>query len=100
MVGLRSGPVAPSLLALWTAVIWELCTTTKVALPGRYFVMRWLPNLSHAPLFGVEAALLALTLAPGRVPGPDADTTRTRRVYRAAAALAIVYGACIEWRQA
>ena len=100
MIGLRSRPIAASLALLWGAVVWGLCTTTRVSIPGRLFVMRWLTNLTHAPMFGLQAALFALALMPGRVPGPDAPAPATRRAFLTAAVLAVLYGAGIEWRQA
>ncbi len=100
MIGLRSRSAAAALALLWAGVLWELCTTTKVHVSGRWIGMRWLTNLTHAPLFGVLAALVALAIVPGRVPGPDAEARPARAAFAAAAALAVAYGVGIEWRQA
>jgi hypothetical protein len=100
VIEVRSRRLAAVALVVWTVLIWQLCTTTRVHVSGRLMVMRWLTNLTHAPMFGVWAALLAVVLRPGVVPGPDAPEPRARRAFLTAAALAIAYGVLIEWRQA
>jgi len=100
VIEVRSRTLAAIALVVWTVLIWQLCTTTRVPVSGRLMVMRWLTNLTHAPMFGVWAALLAVLLRPGVVPGPDAPDSRARRAFLAAAAFAILYGVLIEWRQA
>lgn len=102
MIRLGSRPLALLLLVGWTALIWWLMTRAKVTVGERYWWGPWARNLAHAPLFGVHAALAALTLRPGAVPGPSAEPARRaeHRVFLAAAAVAVAYGVLIEWRQA
>jgi len=107
MIALRSRTLALLLAVGWAALVWTLLTSTKVKVGPWYPWMPWVWNLGHAPLFGVQAALIGLTLRPGRVPGPDApgsDAPRAAHVARRAfflgAALALLYGVLIEWRQA
>src|SRR4030095_2552468 len=60
----------PGILAvLWAALVWELCTSTRVTHGHWYWWTPWAFNLAHAPLFGMQAALLGLALAPGAVEG-------------------------------
>lgn len=102
MIRLGSRPLALLLLVGWTALIWWLTTRAKVTVAERYWWGPWAHNLVHAPLFGVHAALAALALRPGRVPGPSGEPARRseHRAYLAAAAAAVLYGVLIEWRQA
>jgi hypothetical protein len=120
-IGISSRPVAAALLAAWTAMIWTVCTTRHVPHVPSYAWVPWAWNLGHAPLFGGFSALLAVTLRPGRCPGPhvgaarrgatsplartaespaDADARRDARIWLAAALAGVVFGALIEWRQA
>lgn len=87
--------MALTLAVAWGLLTWVLLTSPKVQVGTWYPWMPWVWNLAHAPLFGVQAALIALTLRPGRVPGRDAQ-----RAFLAGAALAVLYGTLIEWRQA
>ena len=70
MIGISSRPVAAALLLAWSAMIWTVCTTSHVPHVPSYPWMPWAWNLGHAPLFGGFSALLAVTLRPGRCPGP------------------------------
>jgi hypothetical protein len=102
VIRLSSRAVALLLLLAWGALIWWLMTRAKVAVGARWWWAPWARNLVHAPLFGGFAALAALALRPGRVPGPSADAARRaeHRAYLAAVLLALAYGVLIEWRQA
>jgi hypothetical protein len=101
---IRLGSRAAALLLLigWTVLIWWLMTSAKVTVGARWWWAPWARNMIHAPLFGVHAALAALALRPGAVPGPSAEPGRRleHRAYLAAVAVALVYGLLIEWKQA
>jgi hypothetical protein len=106
-LALHSRTLALLLAAGWAVLVWTMLTSTRVSVGPWYPWMPWVWNLGHAPLFGVQAALIGLALRPGRVPGPgatDADEPRAahagRRAFFLGAALALVYGVLIEWRQA
>lgn len=100
MIALRSRTLAQLLAVGWAALTWTLLTSTKVSVGVWYPWMPWAFNLGHAPLFGVQAALIGLALHPGRVPGPAPDGGRAaRRAFFFGAALALLYGVLIEWRQ-
>lgn len=101
MIRLGSRPLALLLLVGWTALIWWLMTRAKVTVGERWWWGPWARNLAHAPLFGVHAALAALTVRPGAVPGPSAEPARRaeRRAFLIAAAVAVGYGLLIEWKQ-
>ncbi|HZL99507.1 MAG TPA: VanZ family protein [Planctomycetota bacterium] len=102
MIRLGSRGLALLLLAGWTALIWWLMIRARVPAGERQWWVHWGRNLAHAPLFGVHAALAALALRPGAVPGPSTDRARRpeQRAYLAAAAVALAYGLLVEWRQA
>ena len=102
MIRLGSRPLALLLLVAWSGLIWWLMTRTQVTVGDRWWWGPWARNLLHAPLFGVHAALAALTVRPGPVPGPSSGPGRVpeRRAYLLAAAVALAYGVLIEWRQA
>ena len=112
MIGISSRPVAAALLLAWTAMIWTVCTTRHVPHVPGYVWAPWAWNLGHAPLFGGFSALLAVTLAPGRCPGPraprgqehagsgDEAARRAERIWLAAALAGVAFGVLIEWRQA
>ena len=74
MIGISSRPVAAALLLAWTAMIWTVCTTSHVPHVPSYAWVPWAWNLGHAPLFGGFSALLAVTLRPGRCPGPRVES--------------------------
>jgi hypothetical protein len=102
MIALRSRTLALLLAVGWGVLVWTMLTSIKVAVGPWYPWMPWVWNLGHAPLFGVQAALIGLVLRPGRVPGPDAPRADgvARRAFFVGAAIALVYGVLIEWRQA
>jgi hypothetical protein len=102
LIALRSRPLALGLAAGWAVLTWVLLTSKDAPVGPWYPWMPWVFNLSHAPLFGVQAALIGLTLRPGAVPGPDAvpPDRSARRAFLLGAALALLYGVLIEWRQA
>jgi len=101
LIRLGSRPIALLLLVAWSGLIWWLMTRAKVTVAERWWWGPWLRNLIHAPLFGVHAALAALTLRPGAVPGPSAEPARRddRRAFLVAAAIAVAYGLLIGWKQ-
>ena len=99
--------LAGILAVLWAALVWELCTSTRVTHGRWYWWTPWAFNLAHAPLFGMLAALLGLALAPGAVDGgwrsllravPQPDDGR-RAAFLAVAGLAVAYGVVLEWVQ-
>jgi hypothetical protein len=99
--------LAAVLACLWAALIWELCTSTRVTHGHWYWWTPWAFNLGHAPLFGMQAALLGLALAPGAIDGgwrsllravPEPDGSR-RAAFLAMAGLAVAYGVLLEWVQ-
>jgi len=99
--------LAGVLAVLWAALVWELCTSTRVTHGHWYWWTPWAFNLGHAPLFGMLAALLGLALAPGAVDGgwrsllralPQPDGAR-RAAFFAVAGLAVAYGVTLEWVQ-
>ena len=94
------------LAALWAMLTWELCTSTTITHGHRYWWTPWFFNLGHAPLFGMQAALLGLALAPSTVDGgwrgllravPEPDARRA--AFLVAAGLAVAYGVLLEWVQ-
>jgi len=89
----------------WGALVWWLCASTDPLGLTRHPAMRYLQELAHAVLFGVQAALLLAALHPagvrvgvvGRARAPAADGGRGP--WWIAAGAAIAYGALIEWWQ-
>src|SRR5689334_10710601 len=57
------------LAVLWSMLVWELCTSTRITHGHRYWWTPWAFNLGHAPRFGMLAALTGLALAPSEVQG-------------------------------
>lgn len=102
MIRLGSRSAALALWLAWTGLIWWLMTGAKVTVGEHVWWGHWARNLIHAPLFGLHAALAALVLRPGAVPGPSAEAARRpeHRAYLLAVAVALTYGLLIEWRQA
>jgi len=107
VISARLRLLAAVLACLWAALIWELCTSTRVTHGHWYWWTPWAFNLGHAPLFGMLAALLGLALAPGAVDGgwrsllralPQPDGAR-RAAFFAVAGLAVAYGVTLEWVQ-
>jgi hypothetical protein len=100
VIAIRSRPVALALLAAWTALVLDLCLSDHVPRVPRYPWAPWVWNLGHAPLFGGWAALLAVSLRPGRCPGPAPGERREHRAWLAAALAGVAFGTFVEWRQA
>ena len=99
--------LAGVLALLWAALVWELCTSTRVTRGHWFWWTPWAFNLAHAPLFGLLAALLGLSLAPVVVQGgwrgllravPDPDGAR-RAAFVLVAVLVVGYGVLLEWVQ-
>lgn len=80
------------LLLGWTAVIWWVLIGDGLRPPGWIPWRRWLVNLGHAPLFGLEAVLIGLTLRPGEI-------GRHRKTLVLSAVIAVLYGGCVEYWQ-
>jgi hypothetical protein len=106
LIRLQSRAVTLALLVGWTALIWWLMTSARVSVGERSWWGMWARNLMHAPLFGVHAALAALAMRPGRVPGPVAQAARDaagraeQRAFLVGVAIAVAFGVLVEWRQA
>ncbi|MHC5211939.1 MAG: VanZ family protein [Planctomycetota bacterium] len=105
MIRLPSRILALALLVGWTALIWWLMTGARVSVGERTWWGLWARNMTHAPLFGVHAALAALVVRPGRVPGPVAgersrEGRAEHRAFLVGVAVAVAYGLLVEWRQA
>ncbi|MGQ0553181.1 MAG: VanZ family protein [Planctomycetota bacterium] len=82
------------LLVAWSLLVWWLLTGARIRIAGTRWWGPWLTNFGHAPLFGVQAALLAVLLCrPG-----DAAFRGGRALL--AAVLAMSYGVLLEWVQA
>ena len=91
-------PAAWLLVALWTALVFELMTGERVRPEPWYWFMPYLYNLSHAVLFGLQAALLDRALRRGSGDGePSAGGPAVP--WLGAALLAVAYGAALEWHQ-
>ena len=93
------------LFVLWTGVIWRL-SSLQAKEEESSFVMGWLVNSGHAPLFGF-LAFLALVSLPRSEPFQTLGTTGTIRQWprvsalgAAAILLAVLgYGLVDEWHQ-
>lgn len=95
----------------WAALIWVLCASTDPLGLPRDPWLRYLQELAHAVLFGVQAALLLHALRPEpvrvglvRAPPDQAGAAARAAVPRrgpwiAAALGALAYGAFVEWWQ-
>ncbi len=88
---LRSRALLVVLLLAWTGLLWALLTKSSISPPGWIPWRRFVGNFSHAPLFGIQAVLLALAFAPGR--------PARGRVLLVAGLLVTAYGGGLEWIQ-
>ena len=99
MIRLPSRILALALLVGWTALIWWLMTGARVSVGERTWWGLWARNMTHAPLFGVHAALAALVVRP--VAGERSREGRAEhRAFLVGVAVAVAYGLLVEWRQA